>query len=91
MWKNIPENLFIMSVKVYVISEPLAVDLLVNNDIDGFKELLDSDKTLYFPEPKIFDTEEMALAFCANLGYGKEECARTDRYPLRRTCLYSLH
>ncbi len=64
-----------MSVKVYVISEPLAVDLLVNNDIDGFKELLDSDKTLYFPEPKIFDTEEKALAFCADLGYGKDKCA----------------
>lgn len=30
-----------MPVKVYVISEPLAIDFLVNDDIEGFKELLD--------------------------------------------------
>ena len=72
-----------MSVKVYVVSEPLAIDFIVDDDIDGFKELLDSDDTLYFPEPEIFDTEEKALAFCAGLGYGKDERAMPDRYPLR--------
>ena len=44
-----PQNLLIMSVKVYVVSEPLAIDFIVDDDIDGFKELLDSDDTLYFP------------------------------------------
>lgn len=78
-----PQNLLIMSVKVYVVSEPLAIDFIVDDDIDGFKELLDSDDTLYFPEPEIFDTEEKALAFCAGLGYGKDERAMPDRYPLR--------
>lgn len=78
-----PQNLFIMSVKVYVISEPLAIDFIMDDDIDGFKELLDSDDTLYFPEPEVFDSEEKALAFCAGLGYGKDERAVPDRYPLR--------
>lgn len=78
-----PLDLFNMSVKVYVISDPLAIDFLVDDDIEGFKELLDSDDTLYFPEPEIFDSEEKALAFCAGLGYGKDERAMPDRYPLR--------
>ena len=43
-----------MSVKVYVISDPLAIDFLVNDDIDGFKEYLDSDDMLDFPEPEVF-------------------------------------
>ena len=77
------QNLLIMSVKVYVISEPLAIDFIMDDDIDGFKELLDSDDTLYFPEPEIFDTEEKALAFCAGLGYGKDQRAVPDSYPLR--------
>lgn len=72
-----------MSVKVYVISDPLAISFLVNDDIDGFKEYLDSDDTLDFPDPETFESEEAALAFCAGLGYGKDERAVPDRYPLR--------
>lgn len=72
-----------MSVKVYVINDPLAIDFLVNDDIDGFKEYLDSDDMLDFPEPEIFDTEEQAIAFCQGLGYGTNECDIPDRYPLR--------
>lgn len=77
------QNLLIMSVKVYVISEPLAINFLVDDDIDGFKEYLDSDDMLDFPEPEVFDTEEQALAFCEGLGYGSDERAMPDRYPLR--------
>lgn len=72
-----------MSVKVYVINDPLAIDFLVNDDIDGFKEYLDSDDMLDFPEPKVFDTEEQALAFCEGLGYDSNERDMPDRYPLR--------
>ena len=72
-----------MSVKVYVISDPLAINFLVDDDIDGFKEYLDSDDMLDFSEPEVFDSEEKALAFCAGLGYGKDERAVPDRYPLR--------
>lgn len=72
-----------MSVKVYVVSDPLAIDFLMNDDVEGFKEYLDSDDMLDFPEPGIFDSEEKALAFCAGLGFGKDERAMPDRYPLR--------
>lgn len=72
-----------MVVKVYVISDPLAINFLVDDDIDGFKEYLDSDDMLDFPEPEMFDSEEQALAFCAGIGYGANVSATPDRYPLR--------
>lgn len=72
-----------MAVKVYVITDPLAIDFLVNDDIDGFKEYLDSDDMLDFPEPEVFDTEDAVLSFCAGLGCGTDERAMPDCYPLR--------
>lgn len=77
------QNLTLMAVKVYTISDPLAIDFIVNNDIDGFKEYLDSDDTLYFNEPEEFATEAEALAFCSGIGYGTDERAVPERYPLR--------
>ena len=74
-----------MSVKVYVISDPLAINFLVDDDIDGFKEYLESDDTIIFPEPETFDTEEQALAFCSGIGYGLDERAPVERFPLRST------
>lgn len=38
-----------MSVKVYVISDPLAINFLVDDDIDGFKEYLDFELTNILP------------------------------------------
>ena len=72
-----------MSVKVYVINDPLAIDFLVNDDIDGFKEYLDSDDMLVFTAPEVFDTEEQAISFCKGLGYGTNERDIPNRYPLR--------
>ena len=72
-----------MAVKVYVISDSLAINFLVDADIDGFKEYLESDEYLNFGEPEVFETEEQALAFCAGLGFGAEESTTPDRYPLR--------
>ena len=72
-----------MAVKVYVISDLLAINFLVDADIDGFKEDLESDEYLDFSASEIFETEEQALAFCAGLGYGTNESATPDRYPLR--------
>lgn len=72
-----------MSVQVYVISDPLAIDFIQNDDIEGFKEYLDSDDTLYFAEPEEFATEAEAIAFCSGLGFGKFENAPVERYPLR--------
>lgn len=72
-----------MPVKVYVISDRLAIDFIESCNLDGLKEYLDSDDTLIFPEPECFDTEDEALAFCSGIGYGVDEHAPAERYPLR--------
>ena len=72
-----------MDIKVYVITDQTAIDLITDNDIDGFKAYLAEEDTLYFSEPETFATEEEALAFCAGIGYGIDERAPIERYPLR--------
>ena len=79
---NLP-NTESMDVKVYVITDQTAIDLLTKDDLDGFKAYLAEDDTLYFPEPETFATEEEALAFCAGIGYGIDDRAPIERYPLR--------
>lgn len=69
--------------EVYVITEPAAISYLVEDDIDGFKELLAEDDTLLFSEPIEFNTEAEALAFCEGLGYGVNERGTIEKYPLR--------
>ena len=44
-----------MAMKVYVISGPLAIKFLVDDDFDGFKEYLDSDEYLDFGTPDVFN------------------------------------
>lgn len=80
---NIPQIPTDMSIKVYVIEDPTAIEFFLNDDVDGFKEYLNSDDMLDFPDPEVFDTEDKALAFCSGLGYGTDERAMPDRYPLR--------
>ena len=72
-----------MAVKVYTISDPLAIAFIMNEDVDGFKEYLDSDDTLYFGEPEEFATEAEAPAFCSGIGYGTDKRAVPESYPLR--------
>ena len=79
---NLP-NTESMDIKVYVITDQTAIDLITDNDIDGFKAYLAEEDTLYFPEPETFATEEQALAFCSGIGYGIDERAPIERYPLR--------
>ncbi|MGN0228559.1 MAG: hypothetical protein ACI4BH_01995 [Muribaculaceae bacterium] len=47
-----------MDIKVYIITDQTAIDLITDNDLDGFKAYLAEDETLYFPEPETFATEE---------------------------------
>ena len=70
-----------MAVKVYVISDLLAINFLVDDDIDGFKEYLESDEYLDFGMPEVFETEQQALTFCTGLGYGANENVNPERYP----------
>ena len=81
---NLP-NTQDMDIKVYVITDQTAIDLITDTDLDGFKAYLAEDDTLYFPEPETFASEEEALAFCAGIGYGIDERAPIDRLP-RRSC-----
>lgn len=72
-----------MSIKVCVLTDPILIDFAQDCDIEGFKEYLDSDDTIYFNDPETFDTEAEALAYCAGIGYGKDERTVPDRHPLR--------
>lgn len=72
-----------MSIKVYILTDPILIDFAQDGDIEGFKEYLDSDDTIYFNDPETFDTEAEALAYCAGIGYGKDERGPVERYPLR--------
>ena len=72
-----------MSIKVYVLTDPILIDFAQDGDIEGFKEYLDSDDTIYFNDPGTFNTEAEALAYCAGIGYGKDERAPVERYLLR--------
>lgn len=72
-----------MSVKVYVINDPILVSFIGDGDLEGFKEYLDSDDTIIFSEPESFDTEEQAIAFCSGIGYGLDERAPVECFPLR--------
>lgn len=83
VFRKQPQNLLIMSVKVYVIDDPILISFIEDGDLEGFKEYLDSDDTIIFPEPETFDTEEQALAFCSGIGYGVDERAPVERFPLR--------
>ena len=80
---NIPKIPTDMSIKVYVVEDTEAIDFIQNNDLDGFKAYLAEDETLDFGAPECFDTEAEALAFCAGIGYGMDERAPVERYPLR--------
>lgn len=59
------------------------MNFVIDGDIEGFKEYLDSDDTIYFNEPERFDTEAEAFAYCAGIGYGVDERAPVERYPFR--------
>lgn len=59
------------------------MNFVIDGYIEGIKEYLDSDDTIYFNEPECFVTEAEALAYCAGIGHGVDERAPVERYPLR--------
>lgn len=73
------------SVKVYVISDPPAIDMIQRNDIDCFREYLAKNDCIHFDESYIFATEGEAAAFCAGLTYGLDENDPIKRRPLCST------
>jgi len=81
---NLPTD---MSIKVYVVDDPTLVDFIIDSDINGFKAYLDeskeNDEFISFAEPEYVDTEAEALAFCSGIGFGTNERAIPERFPLR--------
>ena len=59
------------------------MNFVIDGDIEGFKEYLDSENTIYFNEPECFDTQTEAFAYCVGIGYGVDERAPAESYPLR--------
>lgn len=77
------QTLLAMSVKIYVVDDPILISFIEDNDLNGFKKYLDSDDTLMFGEPETFETEAEALAFCSGIGHGVDERVPVERFPLR--------
>ena len=84
---NIPNIPTDMSIKVYIIDDPILINFIQENDIDGFQSYLDESKEednfILFGEPECFDTDAEAVAFCAGIGYGTDERNPVERYTLR--------
>lgn len=68
---------------VFVITDQTAIELITDNDLEGFKAYLAEEDTLYFSEPETFSTEEEVLAFCVGNGFGIDERAQIERLSLR--------
>ena len=49
-----------MAVKVYIISDSEAINFLVDNNLDGFKNYLAEEEYLDFGEPEVFKSEAEA-------------------------------
>lgn len=69
--------------KVCVVADIEAISLLVNDNLEAFRAYISSENRVIIDEPMTFDTELEALAFCAGLGYGKDDYSLPDIYPLR--------
>ena len=68
--------------KVYILSDPEAIEYIVNDDLDGLKGAL-ADGLAPGLEVESFNSVAEALAFCAGLGHGRDERAMPDIFPLR--------
>ena len=53
-----------MKYEIYVIKGPSVINLLIENNLEGLRELLNEDSTLLFNDPVEFKTKVEALAFC---------------------------
>lgn len=80
---NIPNIPTEMSIKVYVVNDPIAIEIFQNNDVEGFKEYLSNEEYLDFGELHYFDTEAEALAFSSGISFGIDDYSIVGHYPLR--------
>lgn len=59
------------------------MELIEDNDIDGFKDYLVEKVCLMFDEPVEFETKQEALAFCAGICCGVDESMQVEILPLK--------
>ena len=56
---------------IYILTDRIAIDYILNGDIDELKE--------YLSDPITFETEAEVAAFGAGLGYGKDERGEVEQ------------
>lgn len=63
-----------MSKQIYILTDSLAIDYILDGDIEGLKEYLaEPDTYPELSEPITFETDAEVAAFGAGLGYGRDE------------------
>lgn len=75
-------NTTAMPIQVYVIKDPEAIDFLIAEDLDGFRQYLAEQEFPDIPAPETFATVQQAQAFCAGLAYGHSDLTPST-FPLR--------
>lgn len=69
-----------MAQTLYILTDRIAIDYILNGDIAELKEYLsDPDSFIELSEPITFETEAEAVAFGAGLGYGKDERGEVEQ------------
>ncbi len=71
-----------MPIQVYVITDPEAIDYLIADDLEGFRQHFAEQEYPDVPTPETFATVQQAQAFCAGLSYGHSDLIPTS-FPLR--------
>ncbi len=65
---------------IYILTDRIAIDYILNGDIDELKEYLsDPENYIDLSEPITFETEAEVAAFGAGLGYGKDERGEVEQ------------
>lgn len=69
--------------KVYIVRDSIAIEYIVNDDIDGFGFYIQTGNLVDSIEVESFLTENEALAFCRGLGRFEDDRNLPSIYPLR--------
>lgn len=68
-------------ITIYILEDSVAIDYILNRDIEGLKEYLSEPESEYLTlsEPITFVTEAESVAFGAGMAYGKDERGLVDK------------
>lgn len=75
-----------MAQTLYILTDRIAIDYILNGSIDELKEYLsDPENYVELSDPITFETEAEAVAFGAGLGFGKDERGEVEQLILNTT------